>query len=423
MRVHVLVVGGGFGGRDAAKRLARRLPPGARITLVDRSGYTLYTPMLTEAAGRSVDPRHIAAPLRALPRRVRLVQEEVVAADLHGKSITLAGGEVLHANHIVFALGSTTNFRDVEGARENSLTMKTLADAERVQAAAERQVERAAREGDAEKRRRLLSFVVAGGGYTGVETIAALNDLVRDAARHRGLDTGELRLTLVEPAERLMAEMPERLADYSQRILERDGIAVRVHVGVSKVEEGSLTLSDGEALPAGLLIWDTGITPNPLIEKFDCAKGKKGGIAVDSAFRVEDRPGIWAIGDCAEIPKPDGSGAFFEPTAQNATREGILVADNILAALQRRPVKPFTYKQVGELAVISRYRGVAHVFGLQIRGFAGWLLWRAIYLAKLPGLAARAGVLRDWIRLLVSRGRVPAARAPELGGESGQALA
>ncbi len=408
--VHVLLVGGGFGGRYAAKRLARRLAPGSRITLVDRNSYMLYTPMLTEAAGRSVSPQHIAAPLRDLPRQVNVVRQEVTSADLRGKSITLADGSVLYADHIVFSLGSTTNFRNVEGAREHSLTMKTLDDARRVQALAQRRVEKAARESDPEQRRLLLSFVVAGGGYTGVETIAALNDLVRDTARRRGIAADELRLTLIEPAKRLMAEMPQELADYSEGVLRSDGIDVRIDVGVSKVEQDSLTLSDGEKLPAGLLIWDTGIVPNPLVEGFDCAKGKKGGIAVDSAFRVVDRPGIWAIGDCAEIPKPDGSGAFFEPTAQNATRQGALVADNILAYVRGGSVKPFTYKQVGELAVISRYRGVANVFGIQVSGPLGWLLWRAIYLAKMPGLAARFGILRDWIRLLFDRNRVPVRR-------------
>lgn len=373
----------------------------------------LYTPMLTEAAGRSVSPEHIAAPLRDLPRRVTVVRKEVVAADLPGRSVTFADGDVLRADHIVFALGSTTNFRKVEGAREHSLTMKTLDDARRVRTLAQRRVAEAARETDGERRRLLLSFVVAGGGYTGVETIAALNDLVRDTAEQHGIAPDELRLTLIEPAERLMAEMPQELAAYSEGVLRSDGIDVRVDVGVSKVEPDALTLSNGEVLPAGLLIWDTGIVPNPLVEGFDCAKGKKGGIAVDSAFRVVDRPGIWAIGDCAEIPKPDGSGAFFEPTAQNATRQGALVADNIAAAVARRPVKPFTYKQVGELAVVSRYRGVAHVFGIQVSGPLGWLLWRAIYLAKMPGLAARLGILLDWIRLLFSRNRVPVRRPRE----------
>ena len=208
---HVVVVGGGFGGRYAAKRLALRLPPEVRITLVDRNDYMLYTPMLTEVAGRSVSAKHAQAPVWKLPRRVRFVQGEVKAADLREKTVTLADGQILRGDHILFALGSTTNYRHVEGAEAYSLSMKTLDDARRVQTTAQRQVERAAMTSDPKERALLLSFVVAGGGYTGVETIAALNDLLRDTAEAHGIAAAELNVTLIEPAERIMAELPVRL--------------------------------------------------------------------------------------------------------------------------------------------------------------------------------------------------------------------
>ena len=405
--VRVLIVGGGFGGRYAAARLVHRLPRGSRITLVDRYDYMLYTPMLTEAAGRSVSPKHIQAPNRELSPKIEYLRGELQSADLHRRTITLASGQVLEADHLVFALGSTTNFRGIEGAAEHSLTMKTLDDARRVRTLAQRNVELAAREGDSERRRLLLSFVVAGGGYTGVETIAALNDLVRDTAQEHGTDLQDLQLTLVEPSKRLMSEMPESLAAYSQVELEKDGVHVRTGIGVARVEAESLTLTTGETLRTGMLVWDTGIQPNPIVAEFDCAKGKKGGIATDSTFRVLKRPGVWAIGDCAEIPKPDGSGQFFEPTAQNATREGAHVADNIVAVTLGRPVKPFRYKQIGELAVVGRYSGVANVYGVQIYGLLGWLMWRGIYLVKMPSMRSRLGILSDWIRLVAGRGNVP----------------
>ncbi len=405
--VRVLIVGGGFGGRYAAQRLVRRLPAGSTITLVDRNDYLLYTPMLTEVAGRSVSPQHVQAPNRELSRRIAFVQGELASADLHKRTITLAGGQVLEADHLVFALGSTTNFRNVEGAEQHSLTMKTLDDARRARILAQRNIQLAAREGDSAKRRTLLSFVVAGGGYTGVETVAALNDLVHDTARLHGTDLQDLHVTLVESGERLMAEMPEPLATYSQQQLEQDGVRVRLGVGVAKVEPETLTLTSGDTLSAGLLVWDTGIEPNPVIADFDCAKGKRGGIATDSTFRVLKRPGVWAIGDCAEIPKPDGSGKFFETTAQNATREGAHVANNILAVVQGRPVRPFRYKQIGELAVVGRHSGVANVYGVQVKGSFAWLMWRAIYLAKMPSMGQRLALLSDWFRLAFGREYVP----------------
>ena len=405
--VQVLIVGGGFGGRYAAMRLAYGLPPGSRIILVDQHDYMLYTPMLTEAAGRSVSLKHIQAPNRELSRRIHFIQGIVRSANLREKTVELTSGTTLYGDHVLFALGSTTNYRGVEGAQEYSLTMKTVDDARRVRTMAQRRVEQAAFEEDAEKRSLLLSFVVAGGGYTGVETIAALNDLVRDTARQHGVALSELSVTLVEPTQRLMAEMPGSLGAYGKEVLQADGIQVHIGDRVQRVEPGQITLTSGKRIPAGMVIWDAGIRPNPLVDAFDCPKGKKGGIATDSALRVVERSGVWAIGDCTEIPKPDHSGHFFEPTAQNATRQGTHVAKNILATVYGRPVRPFRYKQIGELAVISRYRGVANVFGVQVRGFTAWLMWRAIYLVKMPSMRQRLGILADWIRLLIGRSHVP----------------
>ena len=404
--VHVVVVGGGFGGRYAAKRLAYRLPAGSSVTLVDRNDYMLYTPMLTEAAGRSVSALHVQAPNHALPRRVKFIQGEVKAADLLKKTITLASGQIIAGDHLLFALGSTTNYHHVDGAEAHTISMKTLDDARRVCALAQRNVEQAAFESDPETRKRLLSFVVAGGGYTGVETIAALNDLVRDTARQHNVPAEELTLTIVEPTDRLMSEMPEELALYGHAQLQKAGIHVRPGAGVKSVTANALTLTNDETMSAGMLIWDTGIRPNPLVDTFDCAKGKKGGIATDSTFRVVDREGIWAIGDCAEIPKPQGGG-FVEPTAQNATREGTHVAENILASCQGRKLRSFTYKQIGELAVVSRHGGVANVFGFRIKGVVAWLMWRAIYIAKIPNMRQRFGLIWDYIRLAFGRQYVP----------------
>ncbi len=403
---HVVVVGGGFGGWYAAKRLARVLPADCRITLVDRVPYMLYTPMLTEAAGRSVRAEHIIAPNRTLPSRVTFVQADVTAIDTRTRTLTLASGTSIPADHLLIALGSTTNFRGIDGAQQHSITMKTLDDARRVMATAQRNVERAAKTADSTERKRLLSVVVAGGGYTGVETIASVNDLVRDTAKRHSIAAAELSITLVEPGKRLMTEMPEPLASYGQQRLERDGIRVLLGVGVETVEPGAITLTSGEHIQTGLLVWDTGITPSPLIAKLDCTRGKKGGIATDSAFRADGLTNVWAIGDCAEIPKPFAEGKFFEPTAQNATREGALVADNIAATIAGKPVKPFEYKQIGELAVLSRYAGVANVFGMQFKGFFGFLMWRGVYLMKMPGLAKKAAILLDWIKLLFGRQNV-----------------
>ncbi len=392
----VLILGGGFGGCYAARRLALRLPPGSTITLVDRNAYLLYTPMLTEAAAGAVLPRHVTAPTSRL-RRVHFVQAEITGADLRAKSVTLATGETLTADHIIFALGSTTNFRNVPGAQEHSTTMKTLADAERVQSQALRCLTLASQIEDGPERRRLLTFVIAGGGYTGVESMAALRELLHGAAPHHGIDPRKLRLVLVEPGDRLMAEMPASLGAYGEQVLQADGIEVRLNVGVRNVEATSLLLTDGDTLPFGLLLWDTGIIPCPLLRSIDCPRGKHGGVATDSCFQVPDLPGVWALGDCAETPDPNNPGRTFAPTAQNSTRAGVHLADNIIHLLKGRRLRPFTYKQIGELAIISSRDGVAHVFGMNIRGPLAWLMWRMIYIAKMPGMPERLGLLGDYL--------------------------
>lgn len=405
--VRVIVVGGGFGGRYAAQRLVQALPRGSEVTLIDRHDYMLYTPMLTEAAGRSVSPKSVQVPNRELSPRIKRVQEEVVGANLRERSVELKSGTVITADHLIIALGSVTNFHGVEGAEEHSLTMKSLEDARRVQALAQHNVLQASHEKDPARRKQLLSFVVAGGGYTGVEVAASLNDLIHYTAEELGVDEREIGLTLIEPGERLMSEMPESLASYTKTQLERDGVHVLTGTKVTKVTREQVTLSHDKSLFNSMLIWNTGIEPNPLVAALDCEKGAKGGMVTDSAFRVMKRPGVWAIGDCAQIPKPDGSGSFFEPTAQNATRQGTHLANNIVAFTYGRKVKPFRFKQVGSLAVIARHDGVAHVYGVSVKGLAGWLLWRAIYLAKMPSMVQRIGLIKDWLLLALGRKHVP----------------
>ena len=395
--MRVLILGGGFGGVYAARRLALRLPAGSSITLIDRNAFLLYTPMLTEVAGGAVKPQHIAAPTGDL-RRVKFVQAEITGADLRAKSVSLSTGETLFGDHLLFALGSTTNFHKVPGAQEFSLTLKTLDDANRLRDRALESLRLASQTRDEAERQRLLTFALAGGGYTGVESIAALRELLHAAAPRHGVKPEELRLLLIEPTDRLMAEMPASLGAYGEQVLRRDGIDIRLKVGAKSVEAESLTLTNGEVVPVSLVLWDTGIVPNPLLESIDCPRGKHGGMVTDSCFQVPGFPDVWAFGDCAETPDPNHPGKTFAPTAQNGTRAGVHAADNIIQQLRGRTVRPFTYKQIGELAVVSSHDGVAHVFGLNIRGPLAWLMWRVIYIAKMPNTEKRFGLLRDYLR-------------------------
>ncbi len=394
-----LVVGGGFAGVEAARGLERLLPgeDNGKLTLVNQTDYLLFTPMLTEAVGADVEPHHIIVPLESFVSRTNVVVGEVKHIDLKSRTISLDGGQpqTLQADYLVLALGASSNFHHVPGAEESAVTMKTLEDADRVKDGALALVKQAAAEPGREERVAMLTFLVAGGGYTGVETIAALNDMVRDAAKQAGIDESEIHMIIAEPLGRLMSEVTEDLAAYSQKELEKAGVRVLLNTGVKSAQGDTIELTNGEKIRARTFIWSAGVEANKLIGELDAPRGKGRALKVTPTLSVKNFDGVWALGDCAEIPEPNGKGSYA-PTAQNATREGKLVARNIVSSLRGQPQKPFTYTPIGQLALVGRHRGVARVYNRNFSGFIAYAMWRAIYLAKMPSMTQRARVLADW---------------------------
>lgn len=415
-RPKIVILGAGFAGMAAARELARLLPDGqAQITLVDENNFLLFTPMLTEVAGGEVDPVDIVAAVRAMVPQVRFEQGRVERIDIDHHQVSLCiGGDTagvdpmertLHADQLVIALGSVTNFHGIPGLAEHAVGIKSVAEAEAIRNRALALLELADEEPDSDRRRRLLTFVVGGGGFSGVETVAALNDLIRRLAPHyRRVAPADIRTMVVHPGARLLPELSEGLAAYTRRALEQRGVEVMLHTLVAgagpecvEIKAASKDGSDdARRIEAGTLIWAGGVKPNPVIDAAGLRLGKHHGIVVDGCCRVEGRPGIWALGDCAEIPRPDGKGTYA-PTAQNATREGKQVAENIVATLTGGETKPFVYHPVGELAIVGRHAGVANVYGVHVSGVLAWAMWRAIYLAKLPRLTQRLRVAGNWL--------------------------
>lgn len=407
IQAKIMILGAGFGGVYCARELVRLLPhhDDGKIVLVDQHNFFLFTPMLTEIVGGMIDPSHIVNAVRRLSPCVHFVQGRVDSIDLHTRQVTVAVGEndanipeetqTYAAEQIVIALGSVTNFRSIPGLSLHALTIDSLGDAATIRNRALALLERADAEEDAEQRRALLTFVVGGGGYSGVETVAALNDLLREAAQaYNRIDPREIRMLLVHAGKRLLPELTPSLAAYAQEQLTERGVEVRLNTPVTGAGEDWVQ-AGMERIATHLLVWSGGLRPSPIIDQLPCKRGKHGGITVDAACRVPEFSGVWALGDCAEIPM--GGGETYAPTAQNATREGTQVARNIVATLRGQPPKPFRYQPIGELALVGKRTGVARVWGLQFSGVVAWAMWRAVYLAKLPRFNKRVRVLTDWL--------------------------
>ncbi len=403
----IAIIGAGFGGRAVALELARLLPDpaSASIVLIDEDNYLLFTPMLTEAAGGELETHHIAVPLGQLPSRISFVQGAVSKIDLSSRTVTVKVNDSgpdrtdtqITADHLVIALGSVTNYHHIPGVAEHSLGVKQLGDASAICKHVLSCLERAKTEKDEARSKALLTFVVAGGGYTGVETMAAINDLVRDQVADRARATDRVgRTILIDPGDRLLSETSPKLATYAARKLQERGVEIRMKTSITGASADSVEVKPGGQIPTHTLIWAAGVKPNPIVSDLDCEKGKHGGVKVNGSCQMEGHAGVWAIGDCAEIPTPSGKPASYAPTAQNATREGVLVARNIVGALRGLQPRPFTYKPLGELALVGKRAGVARLLGFNISGVLAWALWRAVYLAKMPGTAQKIRVVGDW---------------------------
>lgn len=405
----VVILGAGFGGMHAAQELVRLLPQpyDAEIVLIDQKNYFLFTPMLTEVVGGEVVPDHVVSSIRKLSPRVTFLEGRVDGVDVESKRVTVAlgderqgtppGTQTLHADHLVFALGSVTNFHGINGVEEHSLTIKSLADAAAIHDRAVALLERADAEPDADSRRRLLTVVVAGGGFSGVETMAALNSLLRDSVKlYHNVSEHDVRTVLVHPGEHLLSEIGQSLGDYAQQKLEQRQVEVRLKTDIAGAGPDYVELKGGERIPTYLLVWTAGIRPSPVIGVLDLKRGQHGGIVVDRHCAVPDHKNLWAVGDCAEVPQA-GDKKTHAPTAQNAAREGSLVARNIVRIMRREPPAPFTYQPIGQLALVGRHAGVAKLLGLQFSGIVAWVMWRGVYLAKEPRLAKRLRVALDWM--------------------------
>jgi NADH dehydrogenase len=400
--VRILVVGGGYVGLHAALGLQRRLKPAeAEITVVNPESFVLYQSFLPEAASGSIEPRHVVVPIRPLlHRRSRVITGTVESLD-HGRrtaTVVPPAGAPFELSYdvVVIAPGSVSRVLDVPGLAEHGVGFKSVAEAIYLRNRVLSCMDAAESTQDGALRQRLLTFVFVGGGYAGIEAIAELEDMARSACRYyRRVRPRDMRWVIVEAADRILPELSVPLGTYALRQLRARGFDVHLGTRLESAVGGRIELSNGCTFEAETLVWTAGVRPHPILARTGLPLDQKGRLVADEYLRVRDVDGAWTAGDCAAIPDLV-AGGLSPPTAQHALRQSNRLAANLAATLHGRPLQPFRYRNLGSLATLGLYKGVALVLGVPIRGFPAWFLHRSYHVLRIPTLNRKARVIADW---------------------------
>jgi len=408
----ILILGGGFAGMKTAECLEKELSrdPSVSISLVSETNALLFTPMLAEVAGSSLEPSHISTPLRTTLHRTEFVRGRVASVDLENRRVVLDAAmganescrTELAYDQLVLALGAVSNYLGLTNVQKLAFDFKSLVDAIRIRNHVIEMFERADRENDPAVRKSLLTFVIAGGGFAGVELAGSLNDFARGIlADYPNLSREDVRIVLVHSRDRILPELSESLGRYAQSRMETRGVEFRLNTRLTDARPGMVVLSDAE-IPAETLVWTAGTAPNPLSKSLPLEKDKRGAVIVDPTLAVPGHAGVWALGDCAAVVDAK-TGNSCPPTAQFALREAATLAKNIRARLESRPGRGFHFDSLGALCVVGHQTACAELTvpfargkSMRFSGLLAWMMWRGIYLGKLPGLERKIRVLVDW---------------------------
>jgi NADH dehydrogenase len=408
----IVIIGGGFAGMKTAESLEHQFlrDRSVSITLISETNALLFTPMLAEVAGSSLEPSHISTPLRSSLPRTNFVRAAVESVDLEKQRVRLAATpgssegrpREIPYDQLVLALGAVSNYLGMADVQKHALDFKSLLDAIRVRNRVIEMFERADSEANSEVRRRLLTFVIAGGGFAGVELAGALNDFGRGIlADYPNLRPEDFKVILVHARDHILPELSESLGRYAQEKMAARGVIFRLNARLTNFQPGLVVLSDGE-IQAETLVWTAGTSPNPLLRNLPIERDKRGAVIVETTLAIKDHPGVWALGDCAAVV--DGvTGKPCPPTAQFAIREAPVLAKNIRASLEGAPLQPFHFNSLGALCVVGHQTACAELSipfartkSMRFSGLLAWAMWRGIYLSKLPGSERKIRVLMDW---------------------------
>jgi NADH dehydrogenase len=394
----LVIAGGGFAGTTLARALEAQMPAGWQLVLLSEESYTTFNPMLAEVVGAAVFPEHVIAPIREMLVATRFIMGRLERVDHAGKALvcsTLAGPLELRFDHLVLAFGQRANLDILPGLAEHALPLKLVGDAMYIRNRLLQRLAHIELCHHKAQRRALGHFVVIGGGFSGVEVAGAVVDFIRSAHRcYPRVNADELRVTLLHDGERLLPELPAALGAAAARSLRERGVDVRLGAKAARVDAYGVDLADGVRIPSATIVCTIGARSNPLVQALG-VQTLRGRIVTDPDGQVPDRPGLWAVGDCAATLN-QADGRPCPPTAQFAVAQAQQLARNLLRHIAGQPTRPFTHSSRGMMATTGHHRGVAQVLGVRLTGLPAWLAWRACYLMRMPTLGRKVRIWVEW---------------------------
>lgn len=406
----IVIVGGGYVGMYTGIGLQRKLRKGeATVTVIDPQPHMTYQPFLPEASAGSLEPRHVVVPLRRVLRKCTVLTGSATAISDAERVVTveLADGHVERIGYdvLVVALGAVSRTLPVPGLAEVGVGMKTIGEAIYLRNHVLSRLDQAASTHDEQLRRRLLTFLVVGGGFAGVETVAELEDMTRYALRYYpALTPQDMHWALVEASMRVMPEVSPKLGLYTVQELERRGISVYLGTRVNSMAGGHVELDDGTTFDSDTIIWTAGVKANPVLRNTDLPLDDRGRLTCEPTMQVRGLPHVWAAGDCAAIPDlaraAEDPDAMCVPNAQHAIRQSKLLAKNIIAVLRGKSAKDYVHAYIGSVAGLGLYKGVAEVFGLRFKGPIAWFMHRSYHGLYIPTVNRKFRVVMDWTMAL-----------------------
>jgi NADH dehydrogenase len=412
----IVVVGGGYVGMYTALRLQKRLRSDeASVTVVDPLSHMTYQPFLPEAAAGSIEPRHVVVPLRKVLKRCKVLTGRVtgISHATHEVTVAAAAGHTvtLDYDYLVVAPGSVARTLPIPGLAECGISFKNVGEAIYLRNHVLGRMDAAASTDDQKVRERLLTFLVVGGGYAGIEALAELADMSRYASRYYPeISVDDLRWILVEAAGRIMPEVSPEMGVYTAKQLLKAGIELYLDTRVKTMEDGHVVLDDGTEFDTDTIVWTAGVKANPMLASTDLPLDDKGRVRCTPELQVAGIPEIFSAGDCAAVPdlSKDDPNAMTSPSAQHAVRQAKVLATNLLAFMRGQPLRPYKHAYIGSVASLGLYKGVAEVWGIRVRGIVAWFMHRSYHLSKMPTFNRKSRIVADWTEALLFRREVVA---------------